>query len=100
MALTLSNFWSSLRAQRSNPDSRRWIDASHRSSQLRKLRNHQTGERRAHQVGEAPGQKSTKTELGDHGPLVGREIAGHGHLDGNRAEIGETAQGKSDDLPA
>ena len=51
-------------------------------------------QRRAHQIGEAAGEQSAKAEPGDHRPLVGREAAGHRHLDRDRAEIGEAAQAR------
>src|SRR4051794_32546416 len=63
-------------------------------------RNQQPRQRRAHQVGEASGEQRADSKAGDHWPLVGREPAGHRHLDRDRAEIGEAAQGKGDDRPA
>jgi len=51
----------------------------------------------AHQIGERAGDQGADSQSRDHRPLVGREAAGHRHLDGDRAEIGEAAQRKGDD---
>src|SRR4051794_37175056 len=63
-------------------------------------RNQQPRQRRAHQIGERSGEQRAKPEPGDHRTLVRREAARHRHLDRDRAEIGESTQGKGDDCPA
>ena len=52
---------------------------------------------RAHQVGQGSGRQCFEAQLCDDGTLVGRQSTCHGHLDGNRREVGETAQGERHD---
>src|SRR5437868_12908801 len=62
--------------------------------------NHQPRQRGAHQIGETSGEQRAQAQARDHRPLVGREPAGHRHLDCDRAEVREAAQGKGHDRPA
>src|SRR5215212_8466859 len=55
--------------------------------------NHQPRQRGAHQIGKAAGEQGAQAQPRDHRALIGREAASHGHLDRDRAEIGEAAQG-------
>src|SRR5947208_16031007 len=57
----------------------------------------QTRQRRAHQIGEGSTEQCAKPKACDHRALVGREAAGHRHLNGDRAEIGKAAERKRDD---